>query len=175
MNRIILYGSRYGTAKEYAQEFGRRTDTAVMRFDEADDISRYDTIVYFGAVYAGEVMGMKKTFKGLKNRPDRRIIIVTVGLADPDDPAYTETLDRGIRKQLPDAVGAGIYHLRGAIDYTRLSFAHKTMLGMLYKASVNLPEEKKTAEIRAIIETYQKQVSRVDYSSLEPIVQAVGE
>ena len=33
---------------------------------------------------------------------------------------------------------------------------HKTMMGMLYKKAVTLPEEKKNAEVKVMIETYNK-------------------
>lgn len=68
---------------------------------------------------------------------------------------------------------AYIYHLRGGIDYSILGFKHKTMMSMLYKKIKSMPEEEKNAEIQAMIETYDKQVDFVDFSSLEPIIQEV--
>ena len=45
------------------------------------------------------------------------------------------------------------------------------MMGMLYKKAVTLPEDKKTSEVRAMIETYNKQVDFVDFNSLDSIIQ----
>ena len=45
------------------------------------------------------------------------------------------------------------------------------MMGMLYKKAVTLPEEKKTAEVKAMIETYNKRVDFVDFNSLDSIIQ----
>ncbi len=66
---------------------------------------------------------------------------------------------------------AMIVHLRGGIDYSKLGLKHKTMMGMLYKKAVTLPEEKKNAEVKAMIETYNKQVDFVDFNSLDSIIQ----
>ena len=52
------------------------------------------------------------------------------------------------------------------IDYSKLGLKHKTMMKLLYNKAKNLPEEKKNAEIMAMIETYNKQVSFVDFDSL---------
>ena len=41
---------------------------------------------------------------------------------------------------------------------------------MLYKKAIGLPEEKKTAEVKAMIETYNKQVDFIDFSCLDEIV-----
>ena len=55
----------------------------------------------------------------------------------------------------------------GGIDYSKLHFAHKTMMKLLYNAVKNLPEERQTAENKAMIETYNKKVNFVDFSSME--------
>ena len=47
------------------------------------------------------------------------------------------------------------------------------MMRLLYNKAKNLPEAKKTVEVRAMIETYNKQVSFIDYESLTPIVELV--
>ena len=67
-----------------------------------------------------------------------------------------------------------IYHLRGGIDYGRLSIMHKTMMKRLYTKAKNLPEEKKTAEVRAMLDTYGKQVDFVDFSKLDPIERSLS-
>lgn len=118
---------------------------------------------------------MKKVFINLKECSGRRIIIVTVGLADPDGKENTETIRRGMKNQLSEEVfsHAVIFHLRGGIDYSKLGMKHRIMMGMLYKKAAALPDEKKTAEVRAMIETYNKQVDFVDLQSLDPIIQAL--
>ena len=63
--------------------------------------------------------------------------------------------------------------MRGGIDYSKLNFAHKTMMKLLYNAVKNLPEEKQTAEDRAMIETYNKKVDFINYSSLDQIINTI--
>lgn len=65
---------------------------------------------------------------------------------------------------------AHMFHLRGGIDYSRLSLMHKTMMGLLYKKSVGLPEEKKTSEVKAMIETYNKKAYYVNFDDLDAII-----
>ena len=170
---IVVYGSQYGTAKKYAEELSNRLDFELKSYDAVGDINTYETIIYIGALYAGGVLGMKKIFRNLKNCSAHKIIIATVGLADPDDKENTETIKRGMKKQLPEEVfnNAMIFHLRGGIDYSKLSFKHKTMMRMLYKKAVHLPEEKKTSEVKAMIETYNKQVDFVNLRNLDSIIQ----
>ena len=94
--KIIIYGSQYGTTRRYADELGKRTGVEVKKYEEIEDVNKYDTIIYFGALYAGGVMGMKKTFSKLVSVSNRKIIIATVGLADPTDDENTTTIKRGM-------------------------------------------------------------------------------
>ena len=66
---------------------------------------------------------------------------------------------------------AEIFHLRGGIDYKKLNFKHKTMMTLLYNKAKNLPEEKKTADVKAMIETFNKQVDFIDFTSLNQILE----
>jgi len=174
LQNIIVYGSQYGTAKKYADELANRLGFELKSYESVGDINSYKTIIYVGALYAGGVLGMKKTFKSLKDCMRHKIIIATVGLADPTDKTNTDSIKTEMKKQLPVDVfeKAIIFHLRGGIDYSKLGFKHKTMMRMLYRKASMLPEDRKTAEVKAMIETYNKQVDFVDLSSLEAIIEA---
>lgn len=85
MNSIIIYGSHYGTTKSYAEELSRITNIEAISFENVKEINNYDQIIYLGGLYAGGVLGMSKTLNKLNNILNKKIIIVTVGLSDPED------------------------------------------------------------------------------------------
>ena len=173
MNKIIIYGSKYGTTKKYAEELSRRTNIKAISFKDVNhQINDYDVIIYLGGLYAGGILGMSKTLKKLNNIASKKIIIATVGLSDPKDEVNKSNIRNNIKNQIPKEVfeKAKIFHLRGGIDYSKLNFAHKTMMKLLYNAVKNLPKEKLTAEDRAMIETYNKKVNFIDFSSLDEII-----
>ena len=176
MKSIIVYGSNYGTTKQYANELSRRTNMKAISFKKVNQqINDYDNIIYLGALYAGGVLGMSKTLKKLNNISNKKIIIVTVGLSDPTDEVNKNNIINNIKNQMPKKFfeKAKIFHLRGGIDYSKLNFAHKTMMKLLYNAVKSLPEEKQSAEDRAVIETYNKKVNFIDFSSLDKIITEV--
>ena len=176
MSNIIIYGSHYGTTKQYAEELSKRTNIKAISFKKFNQqINDYDNIIYLGALYAGGVLGMSKTLKKLNNISNKKILIATVGLSDPTDEVNKNNIRNNIKNQIPKEVleKAKIFHLRGGIDYSKLNFAHKTMMKLLYNAVKNLPEEKQTAENRAMIETYNKKVDFIDFSSLDKIISEI--
>ena len=147
MNSVIIYGSHYGTTKRYAEKFSEVTKILVANYKKIKNLSEYNLIIHFGGLYAGGV-------KGLKN---------------------TDSIRKSISRQVPENIlkNTAVFHLRGGIDYEKLNFRHRTMMTLLYNKAKNLPEDKKTAEVRAMIDTYNSKVDFVDYSSLNQIMDYV--
>ena len=175
MSNIIIYGSHYGTTKQYAEELSKRTNIEAISFENVKEINDYNNIIYLGGLYAGGVFGMSKTIKKINTISNKKIIIVTVGLSDPIDEVNKKNIRENIKRQIPKEFfeKTKIFHLRGGIDYSRLNFVHKTMMKLLYNSVKNLQEEKQTAEDKAMIETYNKKVSFVDFSSLDEIINEI--
>ena len=165
---LIIYGSKYGHTKAYAEEYSRRTGIPCEDYCEVSNIDCLSTVIYFGALYAGGVLGLKKTLDKM-NWDDTRIIVVTVGLSDPDDEKNILNIENSMKEQLTEEIfnKLQIYHLRGGIDYSRLNFVHRTMMKLLYNKAKNVTDP--DAETRAMIETYGKKVSFVDFNSLNKI------
>lgn len=172
---IIIYGSCYGTTKKYAEELSGRLDCEAVSYENVNYINSYKTIIYMGGLYAGGVQGMKKTLKKLSDISDKSVCIVTVGLADPKNKGNTDNIRKKMKTQVSEELfnKAKIFHLRGGIDYSKLNFLHKKMMGMVYKKAVSVQVEERNAELSAMIETYNKQADFVDFDSLDPIVQSL--
>ena len=173
MNNLIIYGSQYGTTKRYAEKFAEMTGFPIISYENIKSLTEYDRVIYFGALYAGGVKGLKSTVKKLS--PNTKLVIVTVGLADVCDEENIVNIRNSIEKQVPEHLlkMSSVFHLRGGIDYQKLTFKHKTMMTLLYNRVKNLPEDRKTAEDRAMIETFNSKVDFVDYSSLNNVAKNI--
>lgn len=171
--QLIIYGSRYGSARRYAERLAEMTGIEAVEYKEAKDLDDYDRIVYLGSLYAGGVTGLKQTVG--KMSPQQELIVATVGLADPTDAANVAHIRQSIKGQIPAHFydESRLFHLRGAIDYTKLNLKYRLMMSLLAKKVAKLSEEQQNAETRAMLETYGKQVDFVDFSSLQPIVDKI--
>ena len=113
-------------------------------------------------------MGPRKTLDRM-NIDDKRIIFITVGLSDPDDEHNISNIENSMKEQLTEAVFSKleIYHLRGGIDYARLSFIHHAMMKFLNSEAgkTRNPDD----ETRAMINTYGEKVSLINFYSLNKI------
>ena len=175
MEDIVLYGSQYGHARQYAQALAHQTGIPALPYQSAPDLSGRGTIVYLGGLYAGGVLGLAKTLRGLSLREGQRLFVVTVGVADPEIPKNREHLRISLRRQLSPALfdRAEIFSLRGGIDYRVLSLRHRLMMAVLCRSLRNQPAEQRSAEEQALLETYGGQVDFTDLRALEPLVRRI--
>ena len=175
MEHIIVYGSQYGSTRRYAEKLSEQTGIPAISYKDAPALSDRKTIVYLGGLYAGGVLGLAKTLRSVSLQDEQKLLLVTVGLADPDEPENQDNIRASLQRQLPAGLldRAKVFHLRGGIDYQKLSFGHRTMMTLLYQSLRRTPFEKQTAENRALIETYGKQVDFTDFGALEPIIHEI--
>ena len=173
---IIIYGSHYRTTEKYAREFSERTGIPAVSYEKVQIPDRCEIIIYFGGLYAGGVKGLKDTLPAICRTDYKKLIIVTVGLADVEDSENVSNIRRSLKNQIPGEMfeKVEICHLRGGIDYGRLNFTHKTMMKLFYTKARNLPEGQKNAEVRAMIETYGKKVDFMDYNKLDMIEEVLN-
>ena len=168
-NTVIIYGSQYGTTKRYAEYLSEMTGIEAVAFKEAKDIDKYDRVIFMGALYAGSVLGLKNTVS--KMSPKQKLVIVTVGLVDPNDPENIDYIRHSIKERIPADLydETRILHLQGAIDYSHLSLKHRMMMAVIHSKLSKMPEEKLNTEAKTILATYGKKEDFVDFKSLEKL------
>lgn len=173
MKKVIVYASHYGSTKRYAQKLAELTGVLAISHEEVKDLSEYEEVIHMGGLYAGGVSGLKNTIKLLPE--NAKLIIVTVGLADVTKEKNTEHIKSAIKQQVTQEIyeKATVLHLRGGIDYSKLSFIHKMMMSMVYRKAKSVPKEQQTQEDIDLIETYNQKVDFVNYDTLEQIIEVL--
>ena len=171
MERIIIYGSKYGTTKRYAEELSQRTGIPCRNCKEVKSLSSCKVVIHLGGIYAGQILGLSQTAKLLRREPAAKLLVVTVGLSDPADETNARNIQNFIKKQLADLLWAEtkLFHLRGGMDYSRLSVAHRAMMGLLYSRVKKIPPEERNSETQGLIETFGRKVDFTDFESLNEI------
>lgn len=172
MTKLITYGSKYGTTKRYAEKMAEKTALPIKNVKDLKSLEGCDHIIHFGGLYAGGVLGLPRILKLLSTTPGTSLTIITVGLSDPNDEANTQSICAGIKKQLPPSLlsQTDIYHLRGGIDYSRLSPIHRLMMHLLYSQRKKTPPESRNADTCGLIETYGTTIDFTDFNKLEELI-----
>lgn len=174
---IVLYGSKYGSTKQYAEWIAEELNADLLDVNDAkiQNTEQYDTIIFGGAVYAGGIKGINFIVKNYAQLKNDKLIIFTCGIADPSVDINRENLIKNVLKKFTKASvdEFALFHLRGAMDYSKMSFLHKTMMSALVKKIKN--KSSLTDEERCILDTYGKTVNFVDKSTIWPIIRYAKE
>ncbi len=167
---LVVYASKYGTTRQYAEWIAEALGADVARADTVrpEDLPAYDTVVYGGGLYAGGIAGARLVASGTC----KRLVVFTVGLADPSQTDYSAILNKNFSPELLAKIRA--FHLRGGIDYKRLGPVHKVMMSMMKRMTQKKPVSGRDASDDEFLRTYGAQVDFLDKRTIEPLVAYVN-
>lgn len=179
MNRIVvIYESKYGYTRRYAQWLGEALSCPIFerKAFRPRDLSRYETVIYGGGIYAGGISGIQFLRRNITLLSGKKVLLFTCGLADTDDPDNISNIRSSVEKAFSGKIPAQIrlFHLRGGMDYSRLTFVHRSMMSMLRKMLLKKADSERSREDRQILETYGQCLDFTDRESIRPLVEYAG-
>ena len=168
-NIAVLYKSKYGTTKRYAEWIAEALGADLFEASTVNvqQLSLFDVVVYGGGLYAGGIDGVKL----VKENACKSLVVFTVGLADPKETDYTEILDKNFTKEFQSKIK--VFHLHGGMDYHALGFLHKLMMRFVRKRALNIAESERTEQDRLFLQTYGSKLDFTDKDSISPLVSYV--
>ncbi|MBE6507422.1 MAG: hypothetical protein E7Z72_05825 [Methanocorpusculum parvum] len=157
MKAVVLYQSKYGSTKQYAEWIAKELGADIFPANACLDVSSYDTIIFGAPVFGGTVMGIAAV-SNLPLSKEQRLFLFTVGLTAPDAEKNLENLRE---KNFSEAVvkRAEIFHFQGALEYKKLTLHHKILLKMI------------NSTMRNKLDLNQNHVA---YENILPLIEAVG-
>ena len=177
MRILVTYASKYGTTKRYAQWIAEdlACDLRDSREVNAELLKSYDIFIHGGGLYAGGLSGIQTIVKNYDAISNKRIILFSCGLADPEDPENVAHIEAGLEKVLTPEMREKIrqFHLRGGIDYSRLGLTHKAMMAMLRTVMLKKGYDNLRSEDQMMLDTYGGTVDFTNRESLAPLLSYV--
>ena len=177
MRILVTYASKYGTTKRYAQWIAEdlACDLRDSREVNAELLKSYDILIHGGGLYAGGLSGIQTIVKNYDAISNKRIILFSCGLADPEDPENVAHIEAGLEKVLTPEMREKIrqFHLRGGIDYSRLGLTHKAMMAMLRRVMLKKGYGNLRSEDQMMLDTYGGTVDFTNRESLAPLLSYV--
>ncbi len=169
-NIAVVYKSDYGAARSYAIYIARAlsADLYDLRRIREFDFSRYDSVVFGGGLYAGRVNGLHFLSSHLPELAGKKLAVYTTGLSDP---AVEENVQR-TTKTVRRAIGgdAPVFCFRGAVDYSELSFKHRSEMAVLHGVLARKKPERLSPDERAVLDSYGKSANFIDLPAADPLV-----
>ena len=135
MSAIVIYKSKYGSTKAYAEWIAEELGCSAVDVKniKADELAKYDTIIYGGGLYAEMIGGISFITKNFDKISDKRISVFTTGLTPPDCREYYDTYvpEKNFKPHMLEKIK--IFNFPGKMIIDELSFPHKAAIKALKK------------------------------------------
>ena len=126
---LVIYHSKTGFSKRYAQWLAEDLGCQALPFRDRKsvDISKYDTVILAGGLYAGQMSGLKWLKSQLPALAGKRLAAVAVGCA----PMGNRTLPESMKKLFGGTPEIKGFYCQGGLDYERMGAVDRTMMAAL--------------------------------------------
>ncbi|MEG1255312.1 flavodoxin domain-containing protein [Clostridium sp.] len=171
---VVVYKSRYGNTLKYAQWIAAEVGADLFESSKvnANDLLNYDTIVYGGGIYASHIEGISLITKNFETIKEKTIVVFTVGICSPlNIEGLKPTIENAFTEEMKNKIH--IFHLRGGLDYSKMGFIHKQMMGMLKKFIAHKKPGELTEDDKIILSSYGNIVDFIDKQGIEPICRCI--
>ncbi len=174
MNTIILYQSKYGSSKQYAQWLANslKCQSKTIQEATAEELLTYDTIIHIGSLYAGNILGFSKLKKHLPKLTDKNLVLCMVGMTNPSE---QEQYDEIFKKNVPTEYQSIIkpFALRGNQNFSKMSFLHRLLMKAPKMEAEKTPVDQRTKDQQQVIENYGKDISFATPDNLDQVIQYI--
>ena len=170
-NIAVVYKSIYGSTKRYAEWIAAELNASIFESSSVgpSQLMDYDVVVYGGGLYASGISGISLVTKN----PCRELVVFTVGAGNPNHTDYSSILAKNFCPEMLSKIK--VFHLHGGIDYQKLGIVHRIMMAMMKKIRIDSkPQNKRTDEDRAFLETYGSKFDFADKATIKPLIDYVS-
>ncbi len=171
MSIVVIYQSKTGFTRKYAEWIGEELDCPIRAVKEAvkEDLSGYDTLIYGGGLMAGRISGLS-TFKKNKMPAGKKLMVFATG-ASPMEATEViakiknDNLSRQEQEEIP------FFYLSGGICYEKMDFFSKNILKMLHNALQKKTD--RTEEETGMMHAIEKSCDYTDKKNLAELLTCV--
>lgn len=135
MSTVVVYKSKYGSTKTYAEWIAE--DLGCEAIDaknvKIDDLLKYDTIIYGGGLYAEIINGVILLTKNMNKLEGKKLIVYTTAITPLKYREYYDEMV--IKKNFSDDIKDKfkVYNFMGKMIIDELTLVHRTALKTLKK------------------------------------------
>lgn len=174
MNAIVVYKSKYGSTKTYAEwiadELG--CEAVDAKNVKVDDLVKYDTIVYGGGLYAEVINGLILITKNFDKLSDKKIAVYTTGITPLDCREYYDkmVIEKNFKdKSMLDSIK--VFNFLGKMKLDELSLVHRTALKTLKK--IMSSKENPTEMEKLLVDLCDADADFTDRNAIKELVEYI--
>ena len=172
----VIYKSKGGFSQKYAKWLADylKCDLYDLKDFTKSDIDKYHILIFGSGVYCSKMPIANFINKNAKYFSGKKIIVFAAGLTALDN---TEALDYIDNKNFTGDIAdrIAIFHLRGGIDYSKLSYIEKKVMKMISKNIKKKPVDQLNETDKIISQSYGGFIDLTQKSYIMPIIEYITE
>jgi menaquinone-dependent protoporphyrinogen IX oxidase len=171
---IVIYKSKYGSTKKYAQWIAKRVQGDLVENSEVKlgDLQKYDTIILGGSLHAVGIKGVKLLTENFEQLKDKQIIVFAVGCSPVTEEAINHIINHNFTEEIKERIN--FFYLRGAFNYKKLNLIDKLlMLALKFKIKMQKKGEL-DEDTKALLDSYDNPVDFTDEEAIAPIIESIN-
>lgn len=171
---IIVYQSKYGATKKYAEWLREATGFDMAETPKADGrtIEQYDRIILCGGIYASGIAGISFFRKNKRTLEGKKAAVFCVGASPYDEKAISEIKEHNLKADLKDIP---LFYGRGAWDEESMSFTDRTLCKMLQKSVAKKDPSAYEPWMTALMCAVGQKCDWTDKKYLAPLIRYITE
>lgn len=133
MNAVVVYRSKYGSTKAYAEWISEELGCDIFEYKEIkiDDLLKYDTIIYGGGLYAEVINGVYLLTKNMDKLKGKKIAVYSTGITPLEYREYYDKLviQKNFTPEMLEQIK--VFNFMGKMILEELSLPHRTAIKAL--------------------------------------------
>ena len=135
MKALVLYKSKYGSTKQYAEWIGEALSCPVQEAKSVSvkELAAYDTLVYGGGLYGEVINGVHLITKNMEMLRGKKIAVFTTGITPLTCRDYYDkmVIEKNFKSGVPSEIR--VFNFMGKMILKELSVPHRAALKTLKK------------------------------------------
>ena len=170
MSTVVLYKSKYGSTKQYAEWIANDTGADIFSMDEfsLEKLAAYDTVIVGGYLHIGKIVGAEFLTANWPALQNKKVVMFSVGGSPTDTPDRTRWFENSVPTNIREHVAN--FPLRGRamnLDWK------DTLLMAFPRAQLRLKYWRNPTPGNKAAMAAFKPFDRVRRESIEPLVNFV--
>ncbi len=173
-NAIVIYKSKYGATKQYAEWISQELRCEIVEADQCKvaELANYDTIIFGGGIHAGGITGLSLIKKNYRKIMDKKIIIFAVGINVEEEKNLEDLREINFNGKIKDLP---CYICKGAYDPSRVTGFDKFLMNQVRKLIMKKPIIEREPQEKELVKVIDYGGNWVSKEYIKPIVEAAKE
>ena len=153
MKTIILYKTKYGSTKIYAQWLAEELGAELARTEavSATSLGACDQIILGGSLFASGIRGVTWLKKNYAQLHGKRIAVFAVGASPCEEHTLAEVRQHNLEPELSELP---LFYLRGRFDVENMTWSDRKLCALLKRQWEKKPANELSGLERALLEAY---------------------